>query len=118
MNTLEHTGDSANIAYYAERGQKGQYIWAEVLSDTVRRGRKGLEPRPVPVFYVRVTRFRAGQIAEFTYRPRRRPAHIPLTGKLVTKLVRGHFADQEDPSDADQDRGLRYGGDGVIARND
>jgi hypothetical protein len=99
MKQLEHTGDSANISWYAEQGQRGAYVYAEVLCDSIRRGPGGsMVPRPVPRFYVRVSLAGIGKVAEFTYRPRKQPGQIPLRESLVTQLVRSRFIPAEDNS--------------------
>lgn len=115
METFVHTGDSANISWYAEKSKRGKYIYVEVLCDSVHRVNEVMMPRLVPVFYFRISQAGTGRIGEFTYRPRRRPDPIPLTETLVTQLVRKRFIPAEDISSS-EDPG--YAGDGVIADND
>ena len=91
MKPLKHTGDSANIAWYAEgQDQQDAYIYAEVLCDSVQRRAGGLAPRLIPEFHIRVTRVGEGRIAEFTYRPRRPrpdPAQRESSDQADTKPI-------------------------------
>jgi hypothetical protein len=94
MKPLAHTGDSSNIAYYAEfdngracrdRGD----IWAEVLRSGLKRlkGTRTLVRVP-PTFYVRVYRIGAGEITRKKYKPRKPVPPGRLDDKTVTRLVR------------------------------
>lgn len=116
MKILEHIGDCANIAWYTEKGKPENYIYAEVLCDTVRRGADGkLETRPLPIFFFRISQHNTGPVGAFSYRPRRPPDQIPLSEALVSKLVRSHFVPARDLTTSE---GPEYAGDGVIAAND
>lgn len=89
IRPLKHTGDSSNLAFYAERGQPPGYVYAEVLrSDFERNGRGGLKRRRVPVFSITVRRPGTGVIGRFAYEPKTRPAPGPLSERTVTRLVR------------------------------
>lgn len=91
MNRLEHTGDSANIAFYGEkdRGQrKTGYIWCEVLRTDHLGSGKGLLPLRVPFFWITIHRHGTGKIGQRKYVPRKAPAPGPLPGNIVTRLVR------------------------------
>ena len=92
MNPLAHTGDSANISWYAERPQDGDYVYAEVLRDDVERdpGRT-LIRRPVPEYRIivkRVTTAGNHEVARFTYKPAKKPNPLILGNRTVTRLVR------------------------------
>lgn len=104
MRDLVHTGDSSNIAYYAEyergdpgRTQAGGFIWAEVLRNDYQRSRKGvpagpgnpLVKRDRPQFHIRVSRTtQQGEIARRTYIPRNPVSPACLDAKTVTRFVR------------------------------
>jgi hypothetical protein len=92
MNPLVHTGDSANIAYYAEEPKRDGYIWAEVLrSDVYWTGsgqRRRSRVRAHPRCYITVYRIGTGQLAERKYIPRNHVPPGPLDAATVTRLVR------------------------------
>lgn len=89
---MAHTGDCANVSWYAERHQDDRdYLYAEVLRNDVRRGPSGLEQRLVPVYYIivkRVTRSGNREVARFAYKPTRKPNPLVLGNRTVTRLVR------------------------------
>ncbi len=96
VRPMEHTSDSANIAYYRERGAKpGEpYVWANVLRSDIVRVSKGEYARKArPDFYVTVYRTGAGEpLAKLTYAPKSRPAAGALPARTVTRLVRDALA--------------------------
>lgn len=96
IRPLVHAGDSANIASYAERGQEGAYVWAEVLRDDIVRRDGKLVRRPVPHFGLTVYRYGVGEIARKTYKPNTRPRPGPLPDRTVTRLVREILAEKAD----------------------
>ncbi len=89
---MEHAGDSANIAYYRERGAKPResYVWADVLRSDVERTADGEYRRKArPDFYVTVYRAGAGEpLAKMTYTPLNRPGPGALPARTVARLVR------------------------------
>lgn len=91
---FEHTGDSANIAYYGERApQSPTRLWCEVLRSDLVRVNGELVRKRVPDFYVTVYRgTTANRIAEFTYTPRS-PSNGALSARTVARLVREHLAE-------------------------
>lgn len=99
LRPMEHTGDSANIAYYRERAPKPgeQYVWCEVMRELpFKRGPDGVLSRDrtrKPTYAVRVCRERVGQIGEFTYAPKSDLG--TLSGRSVSRLVRAWLAEQE-----------------------
>jgi len=100
MEPMAHTGDSANISWYAERHQGDRdYYYAEVLRDDVRRGPSGLERRPIPQYHIKVTLVaEAGnrEVTRFTYEPRKKPNPLVLGNRTVTRLVREHLEKDND----------------------
>lgn len=111
MRDLVHTGDSSNIAYYAEyergdprRTQSGGFIWAEVLRNDYQRSQKNapagpgnpLVKRERPEFHIRVNRIGQGEIASRTYIPRNPVPPGRLDAKAATRLVRAMLKDGED----------------------
>jgi hypothetical protein len=79
VQPVEHTGDSANLAFYTERGQPAGYLWAEVVRDDYQRA--------VPRFSVRVYRHRAGIIGRFTCAPLSCSVPGPLAADTVAQLI-------------------------------
>lgn len=90
LRPFEHTGDSANIAYYTERGSDGR-SWAEVLRNDLSGSGGVLTRRRLPVFRVTVWRTGTGPVASFTYAPKTKPAPGPLPGRTVTRLIRAEL---------------------------
>jgi hypothetical protein len=90
IEPVEHTGDSANIAFYAPRVKPPGYVWAEVCRNDFMPGAlgAGLIRRPVPAFSFTVYRHGTGELARFTYEPKTRPANGALSARPVTRLVR------------------------------
>jgi hypothetical protein len=106
MNPLEHTGDSANLSWYAERHQDNQeYVYAEVLRSDLQRTSGGIIiHRSVPVYEIRVSRVTdtgRENAGSFTYEPRRKPNPLVLGNRTVTRLVREHL---------DPESGVRFEG--------
>ena len=95
MNPLAHTGDSANISWYAERPQDSDYVYAEVLRNDVQRGPgRTLIQRPVPEYHIivkRVTPSGNREVARFTYAPAKKPNPLILGNRTVTRLVRAEL---------------------------
>lgn len=98
IRPMERTGESANIAFYHERGPKLDvpHIWCEVLCGVPfrRRADRRLErdpDRPIS-FEFRVVRQGEGEIGTFTYTPRTQPPPSPLPARTVTRLVRDYLA--------------------------
>lgn len=101
MRSLEHTGDSANIAYYRERGQEGEVylergkVFAHVLRSDfggrVVNGERELVVYPVPRFSFTVYVGGVGEVCSFSYEPKSKPAPGPLSSRTVTRLVRKHL---------------------------
>jgi hypothetical protein len=85
---LDHTGDSANIAFYAERGRPDRYVLAEVLRDDYEAAGDGsVTRREMPVFRIIIRRHRVGELSRFTHDPASAPASGPLPAPTVTQLV-------------------------------
>jgi hypothetical protein len=92
---MVQTGTSQNITYYAERGQRGAYLWAEVVRNDHQRGPGGfLVHRPVPTFGIYVKRARNEPVTEFIYEPKRRPSTTRLSPVTVARLIRAELAGQ------------------------
>lgn len=85
---------SSNVAAYTERGQTGDgdYYWAEVIRHDYRRSGGIAITRRVPVFDVNVHRNMRGQVTEFRYEPKSKPARGILAARTLTGLVRAHLA--------------------------
>lgn len=87
MKPLKHTGDSSNIAFYAEDGRsntrKGD-IWCEVLRDLW--GERNALGKPN--FGFRIYRQGDGQIATYRYWPRQPVKDGRLPDDKVTAIVR------------------------------
>jgi hypothetical protein len=89
LQPMEHTGDSANIAFYRERGAKPGTgsVWAEVLRSAIARGPDGEWIRVAPTYYVTVYREGHGEIGET--KTTRALGHGPrLPDRAVSALVR------------------------------
>jgi hypothetical protein len=106
---MAHTGDSANLSWYAERHQGDRdYLYAEVLrSDHIRHhGASCATRRAIPVYSIRVTLVtEAGnrEVTRFSYNPTRKPNPLILGNRTVTRLVREHL---EAKGGNDHDDGL------------
>ena len=88
-NPLRHTGDSANVAYYAEENGP---VWAAVLrSASERRNGKIVAKRPD--YHVTVYRAGVGEVARVRYTPKTRPRTERLPERTVTRLVREALAE-------------------------
>jgi hypothetical protein len=98
VRPLEHTGSSANLAYYRERGarRRESYVWAEVLrAIPMRRAADGsIEIAPGPIsFYVTAYRLGVGEIGRRQVtRPRHRAPEI-LPARTVARVVREILSD-------------------------
>jgi hypothetical protein len=90
VRPLKHTGDSANIAFYAPEDKTGGYVWCEVLRNDWARVDGKMVLRPLPQFHITVRQFNVGEIARFSYTPPRR-GRFALGDWTVTRLVREHF---------------------------
>ena len=89
IQPMEQSGTSQNITWYAERGRRADYLWAEVVrNDRKRTGRGPVVPRSVPTFAIEVRRDPNQPVTRFTYEPARRPAAERLSPVTVTRLVR------------------------------
>jgi hypothetical protein len=90
IEPMAHTGDSANLAFYAPHSKPPGYVWAEVCRNDVMRGAPGagLVRRPVPTFSFTVYKHGTGELARFTYEPKTRPPDGPLSCRTVTRLIR------------------------------
>lgn len=96
-----HTSDSANIAFYRERGgaTKG-YVFCEVTRYDLLppKGPDGLRNwkgwHPLPTFGVTVYRQGVGVIVQhYRYEPKTRPRPGRLPDRTVTQLVRRAIAE-------------------------
>jgi hypothetical protein len=99
MRPLEHTSDSANIAYYRERGAKPSdpYVWVEVLRSGIEKVDGEWRSKARPDFYVTVRRINGtasytNPLTAFTYTPKSRPTHGALPARTVTRIVREAIA--------------------------
>ena len=90
MKDLRHTGDSANIAFYAEDVNPigDVQIWAEILRDDFHHRDGRMQRRELPRFYITVYRRLHGQVARSRYFPRKPVPPGPLGNKLASQLVR------------------------------
>jgi hypothetical protein len=91
VKALEHTGDSANIAFYGEPNttasrQVGR-VWVEVLRKDSERIKREWVPC-APRFQLTVYVVGTGEVADFTYRPRNEVPAGRLDPKVVTAQVR------------------------------
>lgn len=99
VRPLKHTGDSSNLAFYAESGDQRipGHTWAEVCRDDVQRGPAGgLIRRAVPAFSVSVHKHGTGEVGRFLYEPKTRPAAGPLSERTVTRLIRAWEPDDQE----------------------
>lgn len=103
MNPMAHTGDSANISWYAERHPGDRdYYYAEVLRDDIQRTPSGWAPRNPPKYYIQlklVTGAGNREVARWTYQPARKPNPLVLGNRTVTRLVREHLEAKENDHD-------------------
>lgn len=98
-----HTGDSANIAFYRERGNATEgYVFCEVIRNDPLppKGPDGTRDwtnwHPLPTFGVRVYRQGIGAIVDnYHYAPKARPRPGRLPDRTVTQLVRRALAGTE-----------------------
>lgn len=88
---FEHTGDSANIAFYRETGDE-QGLWCEVLRSGLRFENGRARQKAIPDFYVIVRETRTGILGEFKYTPKSRPRDGRLSNRTVTRIVREWLA--------------------------
>jgi hypothetical protein len=88
MKPLHHTGDSSNIAYYAEPTTHHGDVWCEVLRNDYGHHKGELYTLARPVFHLTVYRIGWGEIARHAYRPRTDPGPGPLPAGVVTTMVR------------------------------
>jgi hypothetical protein len=100
---MAHTGDSANISWYAERHQGDRdYVYAEVLrNDFVGVFGVNLRRRTIPEYHFRLKRVTEGgnlDAGTFTYNPTRKPNPLVLGNRTVTRLVREHLDPVTNPS--------------------
>jgi hypothetical protein len=101
MNPMTHTGNSANVSWYAERHQGDQdYLYAEVLRDDLMRHHGGIiTRRSIPEYHFTVKRFTRSsnwEVARWTYQPARKPRPLVLGNRTVTRLVREHLEAKEE----------------------
>jgi hypothetical protein len=94
---LEHTGDSANIAYYVEQGRPPGYVWVSVLR-SIPPTTTGKPRRPLPTFHLEVMRHAVGPVAQGTYQPKTMPQPGPLPPRTVSRLVRQLLQPTTEPS--------------------
>ncbi len=81
----EHTGQSANIDFYAEMPRKKGSLWCEVLRSGVMRV-DGVMQRVNPTYHFSLYRQKVGKVDQFEYRPQRNPG--VLSPRTVARLVR------------------------------
>jgi hypothetical protein len=99
IKPLVHTGDSSNLAFYAEPGDQRipGHTWTEVCRNDVQRGPGGgLVQRAVPTFSVSVHEHGTGETGRFTYEPKTKPAPGPLPARTVTRLIRAWKPDDQE----------------------
>jgi hypothetical protein len=78
MNPMARTGDSSNIARYAERGKPPGYVWADVLLRSDHRPAGGAVIRAKrPTSRLVIYRRGAGELTRSSYEPKTRPAPGP-----------------------------------------
>lgn len=88
LRPMVHLSDSANIAYYREKGEEPEYVWCQVMRSQPYVKGQGFV-RGLPTFYGTVYQTHTGnRIAEFKYQPKSMPAPGPLSPVTVTRLVR------------------------------
>lgn len=91
METLKHSSDSANSAFYFE-DQEGQgLVWCEVLHEGIEKVDGRWQVKPVPDYHVRVYKAGVGEVGHFTYTPDTEPKQQILPDRTVTRLVREHL---------------------------
>lgn len=104
MNPMAHTGDSANISWYAERHPGDRdYYYAEVCRNDLIRHHGGIVTRrSVPEYHIQlklVTGAGNREVARWTYQPARKPNPLVLGNRTVTRLVREHLEAKENDHD-------------------
>ena len=98
MKPLRHTGDSANIAYYAEPTSNHGDVFAEVLRSDPYSRRRRSSPGRDTWFDVTTYRIGTGQVARTRYAPRSQVPPGPLDAATVTRLVRQALTKQGEGS--------------------
>lgn len=89
IEPMAHTGDSSDLAFYAERRRRPGCIWAEVCRNDFRSAPDaGVTRRLVPAFSVTVHKDGTGELGRFTYEPGTRPRAGRLSQSTVTELIR------------------------------
>lgn len=85
---------TSNLAFYRERGAQPaeDYIWVEVLTDSLVKVNDRWRARAVPIFHLTIYRSHNGEIGRVRYAPTKRPASDPLPARTVNKLVREAIA--------------------------
>lgn len=101
MKPMAHTGDSANLSWYAERDHGDRdYYYAEVCRNDLERFPGGIiTRRSVPEYHIKLTLVTEGgsqEVARWTYEPARKPSPLVLGNRTVTRLVREHLETKEN----------------------
>jgi hypothetical protein len=92
VGSFKASGSSANIHFYGESpSSRHDYLWCEVLRDTLTRDGRDLVLRKLPVYHFTVYQHGVGEIASFKYEPKTKPNPQALRDRTVTRLVRAHL---------------------------